>query len=161
MTTLCHHTVDAHVGMVRGLIERLNLRNITIVVQDWGGPNGLINAAEMPDRFSRLIILNTWLHHDGYSYTQALLDWNARSQGVDFSKLGALPWGARQPRQCRHLDRRLPGALSTRHGRGTGRRTALAVDAAIQESQGRRGRTTGSRVCDPRSLEETGARDFR
>ena len=86
------YTVDAHVGMVRGLIERLNLRNITIVVQDWGGPNGLINAAEMPDRFARLIILNTWLHHEGYAYTQALFDWNARSQGVDFSKLGALPW---------------------------------------------------------------------
>ena len=91
------YTVDAHVGTVRGLIERLNLRDITLVVQDWGGPNGLINAAEMPDRFSRLIILNTWLDHEGYQYTPALREWNARSQSVDFSKMGAGPWAQGSP----------------------------------------------------------------
>ena len=37
----------------------------------------------------RLFILNTWLHHDGYDYTQALRAWNVRSQGVDFRKFAA------------------------------------------------------------------------
>ena len=55
------YTLDAHVGMLRGLIERLDLRNVTLVCQDWGGPIGLVNATEMPERFSRLVILNTWL----------------------------------------------------------------------------------------------------
>lgn len=59
-------------------MARLDLRNVTIVVNDWGGPNGLVMATEMPDRFARLIILNTWLHHDGHKYTQALRDWNVR-----------------------------------------------------------------------------------
>ena len=51
--------------MLRGLIERLDLCNVTIVVQDWGGPYGLVNATEMPERFARPVILNTWLHHEG------------------------------------------------------------------------------------------------
>lgn len=91
------YTLDSHVAMLRGLIETLDLRNVTLVVQDWGGPYGLVNAAEMPDRFVRLFILNTWLHHDGYKYTQALRDWNARSQGVDFMQIGGNPWQLRSP----------------------------------------------------------------
>lgn len=91
------YTLDAHVAMLRGLIERLDLRDITLVCQDWGGPYGLVNATEMPDRFSRLVILNTWLHHEGYQYTQAIRDWNARSQSVDFSQLGAAPWASNSP----------------------------------------------------------------
>lgn len=78
------YTVDQHVEMVKSLIRHLDLENITLVVNDWGGPTGLITAVEMPDRFVRLFILNTWLHHDGMVYTQALRDWHARSQNTDF-----------------------------------------------------------------------------
>ena len=78
------YTADRHVEMLQELVTRLDLRNITVVVQDWSGPNGLITATELPDRFDRLIILNTWLHHDGYEYTQALRGWNVRSQSLDF-----------------------------------------------------------------------------
>ena len=38
---------------------RLGLRDVTAVVQDWGGPIGLRVATEMDDRFARLVILNT------------------------------------------------------------------------------------------------------
>lgn len=91
------YTLEAHVQQLRGFIEALNLRDVTLVVQDWGGPYGLINATDMPDRFVRLIILNTWLHHEGYQYTQALRDWNARSQAVNFSQLNGQAWAARSP----------------------------------------------------------------
>ncbi len=80
------YTLDHHVATLKELVTRLDLRNITVVVNDWGGPNGLIMATEMPDRFDRLIILNTWLHHDGYDYTEALRNWNVRSQSVDFAE---------------------------------------------------------------------------
>lgn len=86
------YTLDAHVGMLRGLIERLDLRDVTLVCQDWGGPIGLVNATEMPERFSRLVILNTWLHHDTYEYTDALRAWNKRAPSVDFSKMGGAPF---------------------------------------------------------------------
>lgn len=50
-----------HRNMLISLIERLDLRNITLVVQDWGGLLGLTLPVDMPDRFSRLIIMNTVL----------------------------------------------------------------------------------------------------
>jgi pimeloyl-ACP methyl ester carboxylesterase len=42
------------------LVLELDLRNITLVVQDWGGPIGLGVAARHPDRFKALVILNTF-----------------------------------------------------------------------------------------------------
>ena len=40
-------------------MEHLDLRDITVVVQDWGGPIGLRLAVEHPERVDRLVILNT------------------------------------------------------------------------------------------------------
>jgi len=91
------YTLDNHVQTLKRLVTKLDLRNITIVVNDWGGPNGLVMATEMPDRFSRLIILNTWLHHEGYDYTQSLRDWNKRSQSMDFTKFFLFPPAVRAP----------------------------------------------------------------
>ena len=73
-------------------VDALDLRKITLVVHDWGGPIGLVNATEMPERFSRLVILNTWLHHDTYEYTDPLRAWNKRAPSVDFSKMGGAPF---------------------------------------------------------------------
>jgi len=50
-----------HRNMLLALIERLDLTDITLVVQDWGGLLGLTLPMEMPERFSRLIIMNTVL----------------------------------------------------------------------------------------------------
>jgi haloalkane dehalogenase len=58
------------------LITALDLNDITLVCQDWGGPIGLAQAATMPERFSRLVIMNTWLHHPEYEYSQAITNWN-------------------------------------------------------------------------------------
>jgi haloalkane dehalogenase len=80
------YTVDSHVAILQELITKLNLNNITVFVQDWGGPNGLITATEMPDRFERLIVMNTWLHHEEYEYTDALRGWNVGSQSQDFTQ---------------------------------------------------------------------------
>jgi len=78
------YTLDAHVATLQGLIEELGLNRIMLVCQDWGGPNGLITAVDLPDRFERLIVLNTWLHHDGYEYTDHLITWNKLSQNPEF-----------------------------------------------------------------------------
>jgi haloalkane dehalogenase len=58
------------------LITALDLQDTTLVCQDWGGPTGLAQAATMPERFSRLVIMNTWLHHPEYEYSQAIHNWN-------------------------------------------------------------------------------------
>ena len=44
--------------MLLRLIERLDLRNVTLVVQDWGGLLGLTLPMEMPERFKRLLVMN-------------------------------------------------------------------------------------------------------
>lgn len=43
------------------LMEALDLTDITLVVQDWGGPIGLSYAIAHPERVKRLIIMNTWM----------------------------------------------------------------------------------------------------
>jgi haloalkane dehalogenase len=53
------YTYDLHVDSMRRLVEELDLREVTIVVQDWGGPIGLRIAVEQPERVSRLVIMNT------------------------------------------------------------------------------------------------------
>lgn len=55
------YSFDFHRNYMLALIERLDLRNITLVVQDWGGVLGLTLPMEMPDRFARLLIMNTGL----------------------------------------------------------------------------------------------------
>lgn len=55
------YTHDRHVDSIKALVGGLDLRDATMVVQDWGGPIGLAVATEMPERFARLVILNTGL----------------------------------------------------------------------------------------------------
>jgi len=43
------------------LMDSLNLTNITLVVNDWGGPIGLSYAIKHPEKIKKLVILNTWL----------------------------------------------------------------------------------------------------
>jgi haloalkane dehalogenase len=58
-TRVSDYSYDFHVDSVRRLVLELDIRNLTVVVQDWGGPIGLRLAVEHPDRFARLVILNT------------------------------------------------------------------------------------------------------
>ena len=50
-----------HRNALLRLIERLDLRRITLVAQDWGGILGLTLPMELPERFDRLIVMNTAL----------------------------------------------------------------------------------------------------
>ena len=56
------YSYELHRQALLGVIERLDLRNVTLVVQDWGGLMGLPAAAlDVPDRIARLVIMNTFL----------------------------------------------------------------------------------------------------
>ena len=55
------YTFDFHRDMILAFIERMDLQNITLVVQDWGGILGLTLPMNFPNRFSRLIVMNTAL----------------------------------------------------------------------------------------------------
>ena len=53
------YSYDRHVDSIARLVEELDLRELTLVVHDWGGPIGLRVAVEDPGRIERLVILNT------------------------------------------------------------------------------------------------------
>jgi haloalkane dehalogenase len=49
-----------HAGVIERLVLQLDLREVTMMVQDWGGPIGFAVATRHPDRFARFVIANTW-----------------------------------------------------------------------------------------------------
>jgi haloalkane dehalogenase len=53
------YSFDRHYDSILRLVEQLDLRGLTVAVQDWGGPIGLRLAVERPDRVERLVIMNT------------------------------------------------------------------------------------------------------
>ena len=70
------YTIARHTEVLTSLMSGLELSDVTLVCQDWGGPIGLAQAMTMPERFSRIVIMNTWLHHEGYGYSDAVRSWN-------------------------------------------------------------------------------------
>src|SRR5512147_2080974 len=51
------YTFDMHRGFLLDFIAKLDLRNIALAVQDWGGLLGLTLPMDMPERFERLLIM--------------------------------------------------------------------------------------------------------
>jgi len=55
------YSYAGHVAQMTELVEALNLRDIILVCQDWGGPIGLSVLARMPERFQAVVAANTLL----------------------------------------------------------------------------------------------------
>jgi haloalkane dehalogenase len=60
-TDIHTHTIEAHAGWWRELIAALDLRDITLFCQDWGGFTGLQVVAFHPELFRRVLCSNTSL----------------------------------------------------------------------------------------------------
>ncbi len=54
-----NYTLEAHVNNVCELVERLDLKDITLIVHDWGGAIGLGFATRYPQLVKKLIVMNT------------------------------------------------------------------------------------------------------
>jgi haloalkane dehalogenase len=54
-----HYTLGTHVANLAALIEKLDLRDITFVMQDWGGPIGMGYTVRHPERVHSLVVMNT------------------------------------------------------------------------------------------------------
>ena len=54
------YSIAEHVAVVEQVVERLDLRDAVLMVQDWGGPIGFATAVRHPDRFRAFVIGNTW-----------------------------------------------------------------------------------------------------
>jgi len=56
-----NYSFDLHYRSLENFIHKLKLSDITLVVQDWGGLLGLSLLGEYPDKFKRVVIMNTFL----------------------------------------------------------------------------------------------------
>jgi haloalkane dehalogenase len=55
------YTPEAHAAVLREFVERLDLRDLTLVVHDFGGPIGLPLAIAPGSRVGRVVLINTWM----------------------------------------------------------------------------------------------------
>jgi haloalkane dehalogenase len=72
------YTFTFHRESMLAFVQRLDLRNVTLVVQDWGGLLGLTIPPAMPERFVRLLIMNTTFAIGG-PVDPANTGWDARA----------------------------------------------------------------------------------
>lgn len=76
------YTIKSHVRWLRRFILAHDLKRIMLVCQDWGGALGLRLLAEMPERFARLVAMNTGLA-TGQGHSAAFQKWRRFSQRVE------------------------------------------------------------------------------
>jgi cis-3-alkyl-4-acyloxetan-2-one decarboxylase len=57
---LSAYSLRRHVENALALIDALDLRGVTLVAHDWGGPIGLGAMVRREERLARLVLMNTW-----------------------------------------------------------------------------------------------------
>jgi haloalkane dehalogenase len=82
------HTFDFHRGMLMALVEELDLRNVMLVCQDWGGLFGLTLPMAAPERYTRLLVMNTGLGTG--QITEGFRQWRAYSNSQPDLAVGKL-----------------------------------------------------------------------
>ena len=87
------YTYQRHVDWMRGFLEALDLKGITLVGQDWGGLIGLRLAAEHEERFARIVAANTGLPTGDITMGEAFLRWQRYSQSVPVFHAGGIVKG--------------------------------------------------------------------
>jgi haloalkane dehalogenase len=94
------YTPSDHSRILVDFIDALDLKNVTLLVQDWGGPVGLGMAVRRPERIKNIMIMNTW----GWRLTKAdeqgpfgpIVRWSLRNkaEGDKFVANGVIISGA-------------------------------------------------------------------
>jgi tRNA(adenine34) deaminase len=86
------HTFARHRQVLLEFIARLDLKNIVLVVQDWGGLLGLTLPMEAPERYHGLLVMNTTLATGEEPLSPGFLAWRtmcAQNPEFDVARLFA------------------------------------------------------------------------
>lgn len=86
------HHFNWHRQVFLELVEHLNLRNVVLVVQDWGGLLGLTLPIASPERYCGLLIMNTTLGTGDVPLSPGFLSWRemcAKHPEFDVARLFA------------------------------------------------------------------------
>ena len=86
------HTFTWHRQVLLELVERLDLNQVVLVVQDWGGLLGLTLPMAAPQRYQGLLVMNTVLATGDVPLTAGFLGWRemcAKNPQFDIARLFA------------------------------------------------------------------------
>ena len=84
------YTFDFHRGSLQALVDVLDLKNILLVVQDWGGLLGLTLPMDAPTRYTKLLVMNTGLGTAEEPLSQGFLAWRTWSNANPDMAIGKL-----------------------------------------------------------------------
>jgi tRNA(adenine34) deaminase len=97
------HSFTWHRQVLLEFIERLDLRNIVLVVQDWGGLLGLTLPMEAPERYRGLLVMNTTLATGEVPLSPGFVAWRtmcAQNPEFDVARLFARGNPQMTPPEC-------------------------------------------------------------
>lgn len=97
------HSFDWHRQVLLEFIERLNLKNVVLVVQDWGGLLGLTLPLATPDRYRGLLVMNTTLATGDAPLSPGFLAWRemcAKHPEFDVARLFARAYPQMSAAEC-------------------------------------------------------------
>jgi haloalkane dehalogenase len=83
------YTYERHVAWMTAWLRAVDLHDITLFCQDWGGLIGLRLVAAMPERFAAVVVSNTGLP-TGQAVSEGFKQWLLFSQSVPVLGIGAL-----------------------------------------------------------------------
>ena len=89
-TDAASYSYAGQVAWIRHWVEALALRDITLVCQDWGSLIGLRLAAEMPERFARILIANGGLPTGDAPISRAFQVWKAFATNSPWFPVGRI-----------------------------------------------------------------------
>jgi haloalkane dehalogenase len=89
------YSYEAHVAWMSAWLTALDLKDITLFCQDWGGLIGLRLVAAFPERFARVIVANTGLP-TGSGMTEGFANWLQVSQSMPVFPVGLFVNGGSQ-----------------------------------------------------------------
>jgi pimeloyl-ACP methyl ester carboxylesterase len=82
------YTFDTHRAYLLDLVERMDLKRVTLAVQDWGGLLGLTLPLQQPERYTRLLVMNTGLGTG--TVTEGFKQWRAYANSQPDMAIGKL-----------------------------------------------------------------------
>jgi tRNA(adenine34) deaminase len=97
------HTFTWHRQILLEFVEKLDLQNIVLVVQDWGGLLGLTLPMAAPARYKGLLVMNTTLATGDAPLSPGFLAWRdmcAKNPGFDIARLFSRSNPQMTPEEC-------------------------------------------------------------
>jgi len=104
------YTPGEHSGIVSDLVRHLDLKNLTIMGQDWGGPIGLRVAVDELPRLRALVMGNTWFwpldswQGKTFGYVMSMAPMQTQIINNNFFVKKVMPMGVKHPMSPEVMD---------------------------------------------------------